>query len=180
MVNTYRSLTFVQFFVVSPLCRRSIEILKVSSGWIGSTTDQQCKKLAALSNPCAQAFLCLWRHCVRGHAGTQPLICVGCPVHYLHYWLFSAINKGGFFEIAVRRRRRHTFASLWGASLRFASLLRANSRGDSCVLGVHLSNVSVWVFRLRKSFFVKRTYLKVCWRSTIDLCLMNLPKRSSF
>ena len=32
MVNTYRSLTFVQFFVVSPLCRRSIEILKVSNG----------------------------------------------------------------------------------------------------------------------------------------------------
>ena len=28
--------------------------------------------------------------------------------------------------------------------------------------------------------FVKRTYLRVCWRSTIDLCLMNLPKRSSF
>ena len=28
--------------------------------------------------------------------------------------------------------------------------------------------------------FVKRTYLRVCWRSSIDLCLMNLPKRSSF
>ena len=28
--------------------------------------------------------------------------------------------------------------------------------------------------------FVKRTYLRVCWKSTIDLCLMNLPKRSSF
>ena len=28
--------------------------------------------------------------------------------------------------------------------------------------------------------FVKRTNLRVCWRSTIDLCLMNLPKRSSF
>ena len=27
---------------------------------------------------------------------------------------------------------------------------------------------------------VKRTYLRVWWRSTIDLCLMNLPKRSSF
>ena len=27
--------------------------------------------------------------------------------------------------------------------------------------------------------FVKRKYLRVCWRSTIDLCLMNLPKRSS-
>ena len=36
---------------------------------------------------------------------------------------------------------RHTFASLWGACLRFASLWPANSRGDSCVLDVHLSNV---------------------------------------
>ena len=95
MVNTYRSLTFVQFFVVSPLCRRSIEILKVSRGWIGSTS----KKMAALSNPCAQAFLCLWRHCVRGHARTQPLICVGCSVHYLHYWLFCATVRGVFSRL---------------------------------------------------------------------------------
>ena len=28
---------------------------------------------------------------------TQPLICVGCSVHY---WVSCAINKGGFFEIA--------------------------------------------------------------------------------
>ena len=28
---------------------------------------------------------------------TQPLICVGCSVHY---WVSSAIDKGGFFEIA--------------------------------------------------------------------------------
>ena len=27
----------------------------------------------------------------------QPLICVGCSVHY---WVSCAINKGGFFEIA--------------------------------------------------------------------------------
>ena len=153
MVNTYRSLTFVQFFVV---CRPSIEILKVSRGWIGATS----KKMAALSNPCAQAFLCLWRHCVRGHARTQPLICVACSVHYLHYWQSCAINKGFFFEIAVRRRRRHTFASLWGACLRFASLLRAKSRGDSCVLGVHLSNVSVCYYIL-SSLIVH--LLKMCW-----------------
>ena len=37
---------------------------------------------------------------------------------------------------------------------------------------VHLLKVC-WIF-------VKRTYLKVCWRSTVDPCLMNLPKRSSF
>ena len=51
---------------------------------------------------------------------------------------------------------RHTFASLWGDCLRFASLWRANSRGNSCVLG------ALFVF-------VKRTYfkslLKVYYRS---------------
>ena len=35
-------------------------------------------------------------YCVRG-TRTQPLICVGCSVHY---WVSCAINKGGFFEIA--------------------------------------------------------------------------------
>ena len=34
--------------------------------------------------------------CVRG-TRTQPLICVGCSVHY---WISCAIKKGGFFEIA--------------------------------------------------------------------------------
>ena len=36
-------------------------------------------------------------------------ICVGCSVHYL---VSCAINKGGFFRDYIRRRRRHTFASL--------------------------------------------------------------------
>ena len=35
-------------------------------------------------------------NCVRG-TRTQPLICVGCSVHY---WVSCVINKGGFFEIA--------------------------------------------------------------------------------
>ena len=35
-------------------------------------------------------------NCVRG-TRTQPLICVGCSVHY---WVTCAINKGGFFEIS--------------------------------------------------------------------------------
>ena len=43
-------------------------------------------------------------------------------------------------------RRRHTFASLCGSCLRFASLWRGNSRGDSCGHGVHLSKrlAKVW------------------------------------
>ena len=78
-----------------------------------------------------------------------------------------------FFRDYICRRRRHTFASLWGACLRFAfaSLWPTNSRGDSCVLerlsfilfsqSVHLWRVC-WIF-------VKRTYfkslLKVYYRS---------------
>ena len=38
----------------------------------------------------------LENNCVRA-TRTQPLICVGC---YLHYWVSYAINKGGFLEIA--------------------------------------------------------------------------------
>ena len=37
-----------------------------------------------------------WFSCVRG-TRTQPLICVGCSVHY---WASCAINKGVFLEIA--------------------------------------------------------------------------------
>ena len=37
-----------------------------------------------------------WFSCVRG-TRTQPLICVGCSVHY---WVSCAINKGVFLEIA--------------------------------------------------------------------------------
>ena len=41
-------------------------------------------------------FPCLIACCVRS-TRTQPLICVGCS---LHYWVSCAINKGGFFKIA--------------------------------------------------------------------------------
>ena len=70
-----------------------------------------------------------------------------------------AVNKG-------LHLCRHTFASLWGHCLRFASLWRANSRGDSLGLGVHFSNV-FWDLLL--FVFVKRAYfksfLKVYYRS---------------
>ena len=97
-------------------------------------------------------------NCVRGMR-TQPLICVGCSVHY---WVSCAINKGVFLRLHFRRRRQHAFASLfvdthlppfWGAYLSFTSVWRANSCGDSCVLDVHLSKVC-WglIFCLRKAF----------------------------
>ena len=102
------------------------------------------------------------------------LCIIRCPVQLIRK-VFSRLH------LLRRRRRRHTFTSLWGAYLRFASLWHANSLGDSCVFGVHLSNVC-WICSSFKVcwIFVKRAYLRVCWRSTIDLCLMNLPKRSSF
>ena len=79
-------------------------------------------------------------YCVRG-TRTQPLISLGCSV--------LLISENLRFRLCP-----HTFASLWGSCLRFASLWRTNSHGDSCVLGVHLSNVclaglhSVFVERL--------------------------------
>ena len=82
-------------------------------------------------------------YCVRG-TRTQPLISVGCSV--------LLISENLRFRLCP-----HTFASLWGACLRFASLWRTNSDGDSCVLGVHLSNVC-WAGL--HSVFVKRLSFK--------------------
>ena len=74
----------------------------------------------------------------------------------VHVLIFSSIGSWnrwrtltetifqGHTKIALlhfRRRRRQTFASLWGACLCFASLWRANWCGNSCVLGVHLSKI---------------------------------------
>ena len=85
----------------------------------------------------------LERLCTR----TQPLISGGCSVHY---WVLCTINKRSFLRLHLCW---HTFASLWGACLRFASLWRTNSLGDSCALGAHLSNVCRGLlFCLRKAF----------------------------
>ena len=47
---------------------------------------------------CNHTFLYIYLfNCVRG-TRTQPLICVGCSVHY---WVSCAINKGRFFRICV-------------------------------------------------------------------------------
>ena len=65
-------------------------------------------------------------------------------------WVSCAIKKRGFFEIAFVST--HICLAL-RPLLVFASLWRTNSRSDSCVLGVHLSNVC-WglLFCLRKAF----------------------------
>ena len=94
----------------------------------------------------------MYYHRVRG-TRTQPLVCVGYSVQIIRE-AFSRLHLC-----------RHTFASLWGGCSRFASFWRANSCGDSCVLGVHLSNVCWGLLFV----FVKRTYfnslLKVYYRS---------------
>ena len=71
------------------------------------------------------------------------LIFVGCSVHY---WVPCAINKGVFLRLHLCR---NTFASLWGACLRFASLWRTNSSGDSCFLGVHLLFIFCLLWKMR-------------------------------
>ena len=81
-------------------------------------------------------------YCVRG-TRTQPLIFVGCSVHY---WVSCEINKGVFLRLHLCR---NTFASLWGACLRFASLWRTNSSGDSCFLGVHLLFIFCLLWKMR-------------------------------
>ena len=86
------------------------------------------------------------------------LCIIGCPVQLI---------KEVFSRLHLLSSSTH-ICLLWGACLRFASLWRTNSRGDSCVLkrllrcfSVHLSKVC-WIF-------VKRTYfkslLKVYYRS---------------
>ena len=112
--------------------------------------------------------------CVRG-TRTQPLICVGvlyiigCPVQLIR-------------EVFLRlhfRRRRHTFASLWGACLHFASLWRAYSWWFLCprrssFKGLLGSNIlSSYSVHLLKSLLNLR-------KAYIDLCLLNRPRRSSF
>ena len=104
----------------------------------------------------------------------QPLICVG---HSVHYWVYCAINKGDFLR--MRFCRRHTFASIWGACLRFASLWCADSRGDSCVRGVHLSKRFAKVWYSSWSVHLLKSLLNLC-KAYIDLCLLNPPKHSFF
>ena len=81
-------------------------------------------------------------NCVLGTRTQPPNFCaslIGCPVQLIS-------------EVFLRLHCvdtawcRHTFASLWGACYRFASLWRANSRGDSFVLCWGL------LFCLRKVF----------------------------
>ena len=67
--------------------------------------------------------------CVRG-TRTQPLIFVGCSVHY---WVSCAINKGGFFEIAFFLVVVDTHLPLFEALAYLLPHFDALTRGDSLV-----------------------------------------------
>ena len=72
------------------------------------------------------------RSFLRSRYENATLIFVGCSVHY---WVSCAINKGGFFEIAFLS------SSSSSALAYILPHFDALTRGDSCVLGVHLSKV---------------------------------------
>ena len=86
------------------------------------------------------------------------LCIVGCPVQLIRVF---------FSRLHLSSSSTH-ICLVWGACLRFASLRRTNSRGDSCVLKRLLRSFSVHLLKVCW-IFVKRTYfkslLKVYYRS---------------
>ena len=119
---------------------------------------------------------------VRG-TRTQPLICVGCSVPY---WVSCAINEGGLFEIAffvVIDTHLPRLEALAYVLPHFDALTHVVIRVSSAFIFQTFAEVYYYVFVNRSSFQSVLNLLRslrVCWRSTIDLCLMQLPKRSSF
>ena len=92
---------------------------------------------------------CKVNNCVRG-TRTQPLICVGCSVHY---WVSCAINKGGFFDIA--------FVVVVDTHLpRFEALAYVLPHFDA------LSHVVIRV----SSAFIFQTFAEVCYSY---ICLLK-------
>ena len=119
--------------------------------------------------------------CVRG-TRTQPLICVGCSVPY---WVSCAIIEGGFFEIAffvVIDTHLPRLEALAYVLPHFDALTHVVIRVSSAFIFQTFAEVYYYVFVNRSSFqsVLNLRSLRVCWRSIIDLCLMQLPKRSSF
>ena len=124
----------------------------------------------------------VFNHCVRG-SRTQPLICVGCSVHY---WVSCAINKGGFFEIAfvvvVVDTHLPRFEALAHVLPHFDALTHLVIRVSSAFIFQTFAEVCYSVFVNRSSFksvlnFRKAYIFKSLLKSTV--LLMNLPKRSS-
>ena len=113
---------------------------------------------------------------VRG-TRTQPLIFVGCSVHY---WVPCAINKGGFFEIAfvfvvgTHLPRFEAFAYVWH---HFDALTHLVIRVSSAFIFQTFAEVCYSVFVNRSSFksvlnfrkaYIFKSLLKVYYRSVFN------------
>ena len=105
--------------------------------------------------------------CIRGKR-TQPLICVGCSVHY---WVSCAINRGGFFEIAfvvvVVDTHLPRFEALAYVLPYFDALTHLVIRVSSAFIFRTFAWVCHSVFEIVDLLkvcwiFVKRSYLGVC------------------
>ena len=117
-------------------------------------------------------------NCVRG-TRTQPLICVGCSVHYL---VSCGINKGGFFEIAfvvvvVVETHLPRFGSLAYVLPHFDALTHVVIRVSSAFVFQTFSEVCYSVFVNRSSFksvlnlrkaCIFKSLLKVYYRSVFN------------
>ena len=120
--------------------------------------------------------------CVQG-TRTQPLICVGRSVHY---WVPCTINKEGFCEIAfvvVVDTHLPCFKALAYVLPHFDQLpvthvlIRASS---SVCWGLLFCLCKAFIFYKFAESSLSVHISRVSWRFTIDLCLLNLSKRSSF
>ena len=113
-------------------------------------------------------------HCVRG-TRTQPLICVGCSVHY---WVSCAINKGGFFEIAfVVDTHLPCFEALAYVLPHFDALTHVVIRVSSSFIFQTFAEVCYSVFVNRSPFksvltlrkaYIFKSLLKVYYRSVFN------------
>ena len=103
-------------------------------------------------------------YCVRG-TRTQPLISVGCSVHY---WVSCAINNRAFLRLHLCR---HTFASLWGACLRFA-LLWHTIRVSSEFIFHMFAEVKLRCEALRRHFIMTCDIFSTGQTNILGLCYL--------
>ena len=96
---------------VDAICELSLLLVLSFALWsfsMDTTVKTQHLKISIRFVEVLPLKLSLVIYCVRG-TRTQPLICVGCSVHY---WVSCAINKGGFFEIAFSSSSTHICLAL--------------------------------------------------------------------
>ena len=131
-------------------------------------------RLSKFTKACADRKL---YNCVRG-TRTQPILCVGCSVHY---WGPVQLIREVFSRLhSLSSSSTHNcLALIWGACLRFASHWRANLviRVSSAFIFETFAVVCYSVFVKRSSFksvlnlrkaYIFNSLLKVCYRSVFN------------